>query len=220
MSRRQMFRRIVAIVATVAVIALAVLAIVARSALAKAEWSSLFSRDGWQLPQRVLSTLDVQPGDSVADLGAGNGYFIPHLAAAVGPTGLVYAVDVEPEVVAKLEARVAALGLTNVETLLGQTDDPLLPDGKLDLVFLCNVYHHISDRVAYFERLRRDLAADGRIAIIDIKDDSFSRLLVPRHHWTERGNLLQEMAAAGYRSVASFDYLPTQSFEVFAPEER
>lgn len=188
-----------------------------RAELAKVDVAKLPRRAAWQLPERVVAALALAPGDRVADLGAGNGYFVFPLADAVGPAGRVYAVEVEEEKVRGLERRVAAKGYSNVEVVLGELDDPLLPDGTLDLVFLCNVYHHIEDRQAYFARLAADLRPDGRVAVVELRElGGFIGWLEPPGHATPRGRLDEEMAAAGYRLVGSFDFLPVQSFVIFA----
>ena len=121
-------------------------------------------RDGWQHPERVIAALEISPGDHVADIGAGSGYWLPWLSEAVGPEGRVYAVEVDADLVADLEAFVAESGLSNVEVLLGAYDDPGLPDAGIDLAMTCLVYHHIGDRVDYFHALG-DLA-EYRIATL------------------------------------------------------
>src|SRR5262249_18425304 len=105
-----------------------------------------FSRDGWQQPGRVIAALGVHRGDRVAALGAGSGYFTLRLARAVGPSGRVYAVDVDEAMNAYLRERVAQAGLSNVEVILGRFEDPLLPDGGIDLVLVVDTYHHLEDR--------------------------------------------------------------------------
>ena len=126
-----------------------------------------FGRDGWQQPQRVVESLDLRAGQHVADLGAGGGYFTFDLADAVTPEGTVYAVDVDPDMADYLRDRAAESGYPNVQVVLAEYDDPLLPAGQVDLIFTCNTYHHFQDRAAYFERAGRALRPDGRVAIIE-----------------------------------------------------
>ena len=174
-----------------------------------------FDRDDWQLPQRVLSALELRPGDRVADIGAGGGYFSFRFAEAVGPEGRVYAVDVDDDMLAYLEERVAEEGHENVEVVRGAFEDPLLPDGQIDLVFLSNTYHHIQDRPTYFHGVRRDLSPGGRVAILELDDRSW----LPRTigHFSEPDAVAREMEEAGYRRVADHAFLDRQSFQVFAP---
>jgi ubiquinone/menaquinone biosynthesis C-methylase UbiE len=126
-----------------------------------------FGRDAWQQPERVVAALGIAPGDRVADLGSGSGYFTIRLAPAVGSAGKVYAVDVDPEMNGYLRDRLAREKIANVEVILGRPEDPLLPDGGVDLVVTVDTYHHIEDRPVYFRNLRRDLAPGGRVAVID-----------------------------------------------------
>ncbi len=171
-----------------------------------------FGRDGWQQPERVIETLELDPGDRVADLGAGGGYFTFRLAEAVGPEGVVYAVDVDEGMTDHLAGEAAERGHANVRTVLAPYDDTNLRDGSIDLLFTSNTYHHIEDRVAYFEKARADLAPGGRIAILDYDRPSWLR-----SHYTEKADILSEMEQAGYRLVADHDFIDRQSFLVFAP---
>jgi ubiquinone/menaquinone biosynthesis C-methylase UbiE len=170
--------------------------------LSKLDWTTL-GRASWQRPEDVVRALDLRPGDRVADLGAGEGYFLPYLSEAVGSQGRVFAVEVESELAEQLEAQFA--DGDNVEVVLGRTDDPQLPDGSIDLALIVNTYHHIEDRPAYFTRLKRDLSASGRVAIIDPDADL--------------GGVLSLFLDDGHDSSACHDFLAVQVFEVFAPED-
>jgi ubiquinone/menaquinone biosynthesis C-methylase UbiE len=185
--------------------------------LTKMDYGSLFSRAAWQLPDRVIESLEIRPGDRVADIGAGDGYFTFRLAGAVGPSGKVYAVEVDDALVAELERGKGEAGHDNVVVVRGEYQDPLLPDGEIDLALLCNSYHHIEDRVAYLDRLRSDLAPDARVALVDMKASLFVRLFVPPDHWTSVETMTDEMERASYTFVTRFDFLPAQNFAVFQP---
>jgi len=179
------------------------------------DWST-WGRAMWQRPADVIGTLAIEPGARVADIGAGEGYFVPFLADAVGAEGRVYAVDVEAELTDALAERFA--GDANVTVVLGEYEDPLLPDGALDLVLLVNTYHHIQDRVAYFARLRGDLAPGGRLAIVepDERLSGFFALFVKPEHESHPGAVQGELEAAGWRRVAVHELLPIQVFHVYA----
>lgn len=173
-------------------------------------------RDEWQQPDAVIEALAIEPGARVADIGAGGGYFTFRLARAVGPTGVVYAVDVDDDMLHYLEERVAREGVENVKVVRGELADPLLPDGEIDLVFTCNTYHHLRERARYFADLRRDLAPGGRVAVIELNGASwFSRTF---GHETPKREIVEELTEAGYRTVADHGFLERQSFLVFAPE--
>jgi len=176
-------------------------------------------RDGWQHPHRVLESLDIEPGDTVAEIGAGGGYWIGHLSRAVGPDGRVYAVEVEQSLVDELEDLVEEEAYANVEVILGAYHDPKLPDGEIDLAMTCLTYHHIEDRVPYFEALKRDLSAKGRVAHLDDRPDSPAPIswFQSDGHWTDPAMVQDEMGSAGYDRRAKFDFLPSQSFQLFAP---
>lgn len=174
-------------------------------------------RDAWQQPARVIEALGLEPGQSVADLGSGTGYFTGRLARAVEPGGTVFAVDVDADVHEELRERLAEEHVANVELVLATPDDPGLPDGRIDLVLTVDTYHHIGDRAAYFRRLKQDLAPDGRVAVIEFdgRKGTFVKL---SGHYTEKSLILEEMAEAGYRVDEDFGFLDRQSFVVFAPD--
>ena len=176
-------------------------------------------RDGWQHPEAVIEALAIRPGDSVAEIGAGDGYWIGRLSEAVGPTGRVYAVEVDDAMIDLLSQRVTREGLTNVEVVRGEFADPLLPDGEIDLAITCLTYHHIEDRVPYFRNLQCDLSTRGRVAHLDDRDDLPGPLgwLPTEGHWTNVEEMNAEMRLAGYERGAKFDFLLVQSFQIFAP---
>ncbi|TDI19749.1 MAG: methyltransferase domain-containing protein, partial [Acidobacteria bacterium] len=128
------------------------------------------ARDVWQMPDRVIEALGVQPGQTVADVGAGTGYFTVRLAQSTGAK-TIYAVDIEQSMVDYTRHRAEAAELDNVVTVLAGSDRTNLPE-PVDLVLIVDTYHHIPDRVAYFTRLRENLQPSGRLAIIDFKKDS------------------------------------------------
>lgn len=174
-------------------------------------------RDGWQHPEQVVETLAIAPGDRVADIGAGDGYWIPRLAEAVGPAGRVYAVEVDDALVAALESRVAEEALANVVVVRGDFDDPNLPDASIDLAITVLTYHHIDARSDYFRRLQRALRPGGRVAHLDDRPDVGAPIswFQSEGHWTEPGTIVTEMGAAGYRRESTYDFLPSQSFQIF-----
>jgi SAM-dependent methyltransferase len=177
-------------------------------------------RDGWQHPERVVEALELAPGERVAEIGAGSGYWLPWLSEAVGPDGRVFAVEVEPALVEALRERVAREQLDNVEVILGRYEDPLLPDGEVDVAMTSLTYHHIEERPAYFGRLRGDLSPRGRDAHLDGRDDlpiPF-RWLASRGHSTDPEAMRAEMQEAGYRRVSLFDFLPMETVSVFVPD--
>lgn len=176
-------------------------------------------RDGWQHPEQVIVALDLKPGDRVAEIGAGGGYWLPWLSQAVGDEGRVYAVEVDDALVATLSERVSRDKLENVIVVRGQFEDPELPDGEIDMAMTSNTYHHIEDRPAYFQRLQNDLSSRGRVVHLDDRHDVPPpiRWLQSSGHWTEPASMRAEMSEAGYRKLEGFDFLPMQSFQIFVP---
>lgn len=174
-----------------------------------------WGRGVWQRPEDVVRALALPSGARVADIGAGEGYFVPYLSDAVGSDGQVYAVEVETELVSTLERRFA--DASNVEVVLGRFDDPLLPEGEIDLILIVNTYHHIEDREVYFRKLRGDLAPGGRVAVIepDAELTGILGLFVEEGHANRSSDVEREMRAAGYRRLQSLDLLPLQMFEIF-----
>jgi predicted methyltransferase len=168
-------------------------------------------RDRWQQPDRVVGALGLKPGDRVADLGAGGGYFTFRLARAVGPAGVVYAVDTDGEMRSALAERAEASGSRNVVTVEAGPDDPSLPE-PVDLVFMVNAYHHVPDRPAYFANLARSLKPSGRLAIVESKPVRLHRLI---GHATAPDEIRSELEAAGFELVAEHAFLPRQGFGVF-----
>jgi ubiquinone/menaquinone biosynthesis C-methylase UbiE len=174
------------------------------------------NRDEWQQPQKVIAALKIQPGASVADLGSGGGYFTFRLAEAVGPSGKVYAVDIDRDMVDLIAERATKEERSNVEVILARPEDPSLPKAGVDLIFTSNTYHHIEDRVAYFANLRKYLRRNGRVAIIEFDRRGWLEGLL--RHYTPSEFIKREMEQAGYTLQQEFDFLNRQSFLIFVPK--
>jgi ubiquinone/menaquinone biosynthesis C-methylase UbiE len=182
-------------------------------------WVEVFDdpeRDEWQRPQEVVRFLEVRAGQSVADLGAGTGYFTVHLARAVTASGTVYAVDVEPKLIEHIRKRTAAEGFSWVEPVLAAPDDPRLPDGAIDLVLIVDTWHHIDDRIRYLGRLAGSLKPEGRVAIVDFREGDLP-VGPPAGHKLSRGEVVNELGEAGWRLAGEGKMLPYQYLLVFTP---
>ena len=173
-----------------------------------------FNRDSWQQPEKVIAALNLHTGDIVADLGSGGGYFTFRLARAVTPSGKVYAVDIDKDMIDLVNKRLAEEPGKNVETILATATDPLLPEKGVDLIFSVNSYHHIADRVGDFANARKYLRPGGRIAIIDLDGRAWLEGLLG--HYTPSETIKREMEQAGYTSQQQFDFLDRQSFLIFS----
>jgi len=176
-------------------------------------------RDQDQKPGQVVEALGLRPGMSVADLGAGSGYFTRRFVEAVTETGTVYVIDVEPEALTYVEESLVHLHRPyTAQFILARPDNPKIPFESVDLIFVCNTYHHLEDRARYFRNVRSGLKPGGRIAIVDYYHDERSgELGFPKRHLVARETVLDEMTAAGYRLINEHGFLPRQYFLEFAP---
>ena len=171
------------------------------------------SRDAWQKPEEVIEKLAITPGSRVADLGAGGGYFTWHLAKAVGSEGKVYAVEINATALGIIEKEMSTRGIGNVVPISAEPNDPKLPE-PVDLVFSCDTYHHMKDRIAYFRSLARYLGPNGRVAILDFHPHGFFSGFLG--HGTAKEMVRREMESAGYWFVADSDVVDTQHFQIFS----
>jgi arsenite methyltransferase len=174
-------------------------------------------RDTDQQPDKVVEALSLKPGLSVADIGAGSGYFTRRFIRAVTEKGKVYAIDIEPDMLQYAKDTIARMPVTStVEFILAQPDNPRLPPQSVDLIFLCNVYHHLDHRSAYFSNVQSALKPGGRIAIIDFYHDARSGDVgFPRKHLVSRDTVVREMTDAGFRLTREHEFLPRQYFLEF-----
>lgn len=182
-------------------------------------WVKMFEdpeRDKWQKPAEVVKMMNLKPGDVVADIGAGTGYITRHLAVAVGPGGKAIGLDIEQSMVDYMNNDAKKLGLKNYTAKVVKTDDPGLGAHSVDVIFLCNTYHHIEDRTAYFQNLLKSLKPGGRVISVDFyKDTDFGP---PREHKLARDIVVKEMSLAGYRLNRDLKFLEHQYYLEFVPE--
>lgn len=174
-------------------------------------------REEWQKPAEVLGSLALKPGESVADIGAGSGYFTLRFAAAVGPTGKVYAVDIDGEMLAHIEARAKDEQVSNIQGVLADPHDPKLPPASVDLIFICDTLHHISERAKYYPLLARALKPGGRLVNIDFQKKREITLGPPFAMRIDRQDMIKEAEAGGFHLVKEYSFLPYQYFLVFEP---
>jgi ubiquinone/menaquinone biosynthesis C-methylase UbiE len=176
------------------------------------------ARDRWQKPDRVVESLRIEPGARIADLGAGDGYFTFRLAEATGPDGAVLAVDIDEQKLDALHAEARERGLLQVRVVVAEQTDSRLEPASVDLIFVCNTYHHLEERVAYFARLRSRLRPGGRVAVVELDDTPWFMPFMSAHETTAE-TIDREMSAAGYTRVASHDFLEYQNFQIFTASE-
>jgi ubiquinone/menaquinone biosynthesis C-methylase UbiE len=176
-------------------------------------------RDAYQKPSQVVEALTLKPGMAVADIGSGSGYFTRRFVEAVTETGKVYAVDVEPEMLEYAKQSVEHLHVGfNAEFILARPDNPKLPFESVDLIFVCNTFHHLENRAVYFANLKSALKPGGRVAIVDFYPDERSgELGFPKRHLVPRETTIEEVTKAGYQLVKEHSFLPKQYFLEFVP---
>ncbi len=180
-------------------------------------WQTVFDapeRAAWQKPAEVVAALNLKPGQRVADLGAGTGYFLAHLANAVGRKGKVLALEVEPTLVEHLRQRAAREQVPQVDVVLTPKDRPALPHHGVDLVFIADTFHHLDHRQRYLAEMRELLPPLGRVAIIDWMKKPLPEGPPPDHKLS-RERVVGEMTGAGFELVESPDFLPYQYFLIF-----
>ena len=176
-------------------------------------------RDAWQKPDEVVAALGLRAGQTACDVGAGPGYFTLRLARAVGPSGRVYAVDVEPKILDALRERLTVAGVRNVTPVLAFGDDALLPAAACDVILIVDTYHHFPDRPAYLRRLITALKPGGRIVNVDYHKRPTP--VGPRmEHRLSRETFLGEAKAAGLVVVSEPEILPYQYVVVLRPAPR
>jgi ubiquinone/menaquinone biosynthesis C-methylase UbiE len=172
-------------------------------------------RDKWQRPDRIMDALGIADASRVADIGAGSGWFTVRLARRVGPQGVVYAEDVQQEMLNAVTRRVQREGLANVRPVLGRGPDPRLPEGILDAVLIVDAYHEIDDRVGLLTNVARAIKPQGRIGVVDFKVEGGG----PGPDLLERvapDVVIADAGKAGLRLVANEAFLPYQYFLIFA----
>jgi ubiquinone/menaquinone biosynthesis C-methylase UbiE len=172
------------------------------------------SRDAWQKPEEVVAKLGLKPGEAVADIGAGSGYFSVRLARAVGPSGKVYAVDIDAAMLKYLEQRAKGEQLGNIQTVLSDPHDPKLAPASVDLIFICDTLHHISERDKYFPLLARALKPGGRLVDVDFHKRPLP-LGPPVEMKIARPAVIDEVKSAGFHLVKDYEFLPYQYFLIF-----
>jgi SAM-dependent methyltransferase len=165
-------------------------------------------RDAWQRPDEVVAAVALVEGMVVADVGAGTGYLEPHLSRAVGGRGKVLALDIDPDLVAHMQRRFDQARLGNIEARLVSPADPGLPAGGVDRVLIVDVWHHMSDRVAYARKLRTALTPTGRVVIVDYPIDAPEG--PPAELRVSPEAVMADLEAAGFIARIEPEALPRQ----------
>ena len=168
------------------------------------------ARKRWQKPALLVRALRLRRGQMIAEIGAGPGYFTPLLARAVGPSGHVFAVDPEAQVLDVLRKRLSRAGVKNVTPVLGRDDDPLIPRGRCQVAVIINAYHHFHGAPAFLRRLVSELPRGARVINVDWNEKS--EFGPPPRRRIPRTRFLRDARRAGLRFVADRKVLEHQYF--------
>ena len=179
-----------------------------------ADWLVRPEREREERPDQALDAIGIQRGSTVADIGAGVGYFTWRLAERVGSNGVVYGEDIQQRMLDQLVKNTNARHLTNVRPLLGSNDDPKLPKNSIDLVLLVDVYHEFSEPEKMLDRIRESLKPGGRIVFLEYRAEDPNVPIRPEHKMTV-GQVRAEVQPEGYRFEKTIEVLPQQHIIVF-----
>jgi predicted methyltransferase len=177
-------------------------------------WLERAERETEEQPQLVIDALEIKPGQTIADLGAGSGYYSFRIAPLVGPTGKVLAIDIQPAMLEAIAQRARREHIGNVATVRSSAQDPNLAPGSVDLLFMVDVYHELEYPYEMMTKVRTALKPGGRIALIEYRAEDPDVQIKPLHKMSER-QVRREMQAAGFKHLKTVHTLPLQHLIVF-----
>ncbi len=181
-------------------------------------WLDRPEREEEERPELVIDAMRLERGEVVADLGAGSGYFTFRLAKKVGNTGKVLAVDIQEEMLETLRQRASALGVTNVEEVKGEENNPHLPAASVDAVLMVDVYHELAYPYEVMTRVREALKPGGQVVFVEYRKED-PRVPIKEVHKMSVEQLSKEMKAVGLERVRTVESLPSQHIVIFAKRE-
>jgi ubiquinone/menaquinone biosynthesis C-methylase UbiE len=174
-----------------------------------AEWLDRSERDQEEEPDHAIDVLKLQKGATVADIGAGSGYMTEKLSKKVGPTGKVYASDIQQGMIDLLERRIKSEQLTNMTTVLGGMDDPKLPPKSIDLAIMVDVYHELQAPQVFLQRLKAAFKPGGRLVLLEYRKED-PQIPIQELHKMSIAEVKQELEAEGYVLDKVMEVLPWQ----------
>lgn len=183
-----------------------------------ADWLDRADREMREQPEKVLDWLAIAPGSTVADVGAGTGFFTVRLSRRVGDKGEVLATELQPEMLRLLDHRISAEKITNVRLIRGTDEQVKLPERCCDLVLMVDVYHELTKPPAVMAGVRRALKPTGKLALVEYKGEDPSVPIKPEHKMT-LPQIKKELEALGFAFVTSYEELPDQRLVVFARDD-
>lgn len=177
-------------------------------------WLERPQREREERPQLTIAALQIEAGQTIADLGAGSGYYTFRIAPLVGERGRVLAIDVEPRMLRIISKRAEREGVENISTVLGTPSDPNLEPNSIDLLFMVDVYHELEYPFEVMTKVREALRPGGRVALIEYRAEDPTVPIKPVHKMTER-QIVKELTAAGFRHQKTVRDLPLQHLVLF-----
>lgn len=160
------------------------------------------NRDRWQQPERVMDEIGVKEGMIIGEAGVGQGYFTFKLARRVGPNGKVYANEINPDYLEEINLKCREKNITNIETILGEENDPLFPDGTLDMVVMVYVFHHLQSPTAFLESIKQDLKYGATVVIIEQDPQKTGS-----SHFFPRKHVIELIKMANYQIEKILEFL-------------
>jgi ubiquinone/menaquinone biosynthesis C-methylase UbiE len=182
--------------------------------VAGAPWLDRAEREREEQPTRALQIMQIAPGMTVADIGAGSGYFTERLARLVGPSGQVFATDIQPGMIDLLKRRLRAQAIQNVSVILSEPANPLLPAGAIDLALMVDVYHELGDPQTVLKHIRTALKPEGRLVLVEYKGEDPTIPILPSHKMTV-AQAKVELEAEGFTLATAVSSLPRQHVLIF-----
>ena len=179
-----------------------------------ADWLERSEREQEEQPEKALDALNLKPGMRVGDVGAGTGFYSIRIAKRIGPTGKVYANDIQPQMLQRLSENAALQKVSNIETVLGTESNPKLPAGELDLVILVDVYHEFSRPQRMLDRIRESLKPDGRLVLLEFRKEDPSVPIRPEHKMSVN-EVKAEVVPEGFVFEKTVETLPWQHIIFF-----
>ncbi|GFE83080.1 methyltransferase type 11 [Steroidobacter agaridevorans] len=177
-------------------------------------WLERQQRESEERPQLTIAALEIKPGQTIADLGAGSGYYSFRIAPLVGERGSVLAIDVEPRMLRIISERAQRGGINNITTVLSTPSDPNLEPNSIDLLFMVDVYHELEYPFEVMTKVREALKPGGRVALIEYRAEDPAVMIKPVHKMTER-QIVKELTAAGFKHQKTIRTLPLQHLVLF-----
>ena len=185
---------------------------------AGADWLDRPEREAEEEPDKALQAIGIRRGMAVADVGAGSGFMSFKMAKLVGPSGKVYANDIQPEMLEILRTRAQQDKVTNVQTVLGTVSDPKLPADAIDLILLVDVYHEFSQPQAMLDRMREALKPNGRLVLFEYRKEDPTVPIRPEHKMSV-SEVKAEVEPEGFQFDQVIEVLPRQHIIIFRPRK-